>query len=140
MSFYILLAVEDCDAAIWCATGFSDAPTSPFDQVKKLLGLALEPKKSIDSVGIPALANAFTRKTDDSGSNRFPKVIMLSSAGVTRPSWSDEKKQMFPGSADIPIVRLNPFGILDIKAKSEQSLRDSGKYFCVLSAKTMISR
>jgi hypothetical protein len=98
--------------------------------VKKLLGLALEPKKSIDSVGIPALANAFTRKTDDSGSNRFPKVIMLSSAGVTRPSWSDEKKQMFPGSADIPIIRLNPFGILDIKAESEQKLRDSGKYFC----------
>ena len=53
---------------------------------------------------------------------------MLSSAGVTRPKWSDEKKALFPGSADIPIVRLNPFGILDVKAESEEKLRESGRY------------
>lgn len=40
---------------------------------------------------------------------------MCSSAGVTRPSWSEEKKLRYPGAADIPIVRLNPFNILNIK-------------------------
>ena len=43
------------------------------------------------------------------------QVIMCSSAGVTRPSWSENKKLRYPGSADIPIVRLNPFNILNIK-------------------------
>jgi hypothetical protein len=40
---------------------------------------------------------------------------MCSSAGVTRPSWSEEKKLRYPGAADIPIVRLNPVNILNIK-------------------------
>jgi hypothetical protein len=31
-----------------------------------------------------------------------------------------------PGAADIPIVRLNPFGALDIKADSEEKLRQTG--------------
>lgn len=40
---------------------------------------------------------------------------MCSSAGVTRPSWPEDKKTRYPGAADIPIVRLNPFNILNIK-------------------------
>jgi uncharacterized protein YbjT (DUF2867 family) len=57
---------------------------------------------------------------------------MLSSAGVTRPSWSDKKKEKLIGCADIPIVRLNPFGILNVKAESEQKLRDSGVNYCIV--------
>ena len=128
------LAIEDCDAAIWCATGFSDAPgTSVFDKIKKLFGIAFAPKQSIDSIGVPALARAFLKSNDmktdkeDETGNPLPKVVMLSSAGVTRPSWDDEKKTLFPGAADIPIVRLNPFGILDIKKDSEEKLRETGK-------------
>jgi hypothetical protein len=45
---------------------------------------------------------------------------MLSSAGVTRPSWSDDKKTKMAGAADIPIVRLNPGGILGLKCDAEQ--------------------
>ena len=45
---------------------------------------------------------------------------MLSSAGVTRPSWSDDKKTKRAGAADIPIVRLNPGGILGLKCDAEQ--------------------
>jgi hypothetical protein len=56
----------------------------------------------------------------------------LSSAGVTRPSWSDSKKIKLAGCADIPIVRLNPFGILDVKAESEQKLRESGVNYCIV--------
>ena len=45
---------------------------------------------------------------------------MCSSAGVTRPSWPEDKKIRYPGAADIPIVRLNPFNILNIKKDGEQ--------------------
>ena len=125
-------AVADTDAAIWCATGFSDGPSSIIDRIKNLFGVALTPKKSIDAVGIVALAEAFASSSavNGSGSN-LPKVVMCSSAGVTRPSWDDEKKEMFPGAADIPIVRLNPFNILNIKAESEEKLRQSGTPYCI---------
>jgi hypothetical protein len=125
----IASALNGCDAIIWCATGFSDEQTDRFGGLKKLLGLPIAntPKKSIDLVGVPAVAK--TMLNGASGiSKSYPKVVMMSSAGVTRPSWSDEKKEKFRGCADIPIVRLNPFGILDIKADSEEKLRQSGKY------------
>jgi len=122
-------AVEGCDAAIWCATGFSDAPDSPWNKVKKLFGIALAPQQSIDVVGVPALAKCFS---DSDHNTKCPKIVMLSSAGVTRPSWSEQKKAMFPGSAEIPIVRLNPFGILDIKRESEEKLRESGVDYCIV--------
>ena len=121
-------AVSGTDAAIWCATGFSDGPSSLIDRVKNIFGVAVTPKKSIDAVGIVALAEAFA---SINGNDNLPKVVMLSSAGVTRPSWDDEKKALFVGAADIPIVRLNPFNILNIKAKSEEKLRMSGTPYCI---------
>lgn len=130
----ICSAVEDCDGVIWCATGFSDSPeASVLNKVKKLFGIALAPQRSIDAVGIPALAKAFSSKERiEVNGKAVPKVIMLSSAGVTRPSWDEKKKERFAGCADIPIVRLNPFGILDIKAESEERLRQSGADYCIL--------
>jgi hypothetical protein len=119
----------ECDAAIWCATGFSDNPEQTFmEKVQGIFGVAVTPKKSIDAVGIPALAKAFQGEGSIDTSEVTPKVVMLSSAGVTRPSWDDKKKKMFEGCADIPIVRLNPFGILDIKSDSEERLRQSGMF------------
>jgi NAD(P)-dependent dehydrogenase (short-subunit alcohol dehydrogenase family) len=95
---------NSCDAAIWCATGFSDNPSQTFfDQIAAIFGVAMSPKKSIDAVGVPALAKAFG-SVADSVEDETPKVIMLSSAGVTRPSWDEKKKKMFEGAADIPIV------------------------------------
>lgn len=123
-------AVGGCDAALWCATGFSDARASLFGRLKSLLGLALFSRQSIDLVAVPTLAEAFLSKSNNEGP-ALPKVVMLSSAGVTRPSWDTEKKESFPGAADIPIVRLNPFGILDIKAESEEKLRQSGVDYCI---------
>jgi uncharacterized protein YbjT (DUF2867 family) len=43
-----------------------------------------------------------------------------------------DKKLKYPGAADIPIVRLNPFGILDIKKEGEQALRDSGALYTIV--------
>jgi hypothetical protein len=52
---------------------------------------------------------------------------------VTRPTWSAEKKKKFAGAADIPIVRLNPLGILDLKRQSEDVLRQqSGTPYCII--------
>lgn len=44
----------------------------------------------------------------------------------TRPGWNEDKKKKFRAAADIPIVILNPFGLLDVKAESEEKLRRSG--------------
>jgi len=96
--------------------------------MKKFVGLLI-PKQSIDIIGIPALARALSTSSTKDPDERinYPKLVLLSSAGVTRPSWDDDKKSLFPGAADIPIVRLNPFGILDIKKDSEDKLREIGK-------------
>ena len=89
-------ACADAERFIWCATGFTDAG------------------ESIDIRGgqlLPALDKVWRRGSVC----ETPSVIMLSSAGVTRPSWDDAKKERLVGASDIPIVRLNPMGILDQK-------------------------
>jgi hypothetical protein len=121
-------ALEGCDAVVWCATGFSNAETTLLERLKKLIGVALAPKQSIDAVGIPFIAKSMLKSSNGDAKGSLPKVVMLSSAGVTRPSWSETKKEQLMGSADIPIVRLNPFGILDIKAVSEEKLRQTGTH------------
>eukprot|EP00578_Thalassiosira_sp_NH16_P019170 CAMPEP_0181097860 /NCGR_PEP_ID=MMETSP1071-20121207/11798_1 /TAXON_ID=35127 /ORGANISM="Thalassiosira sp., Strain NH16" /LENGTH=427 /DNA_ID=CAMNT_0023180377 /DNA_START=53 /DNA_END=1336 /DNA_ORIENTATION=- len=128
-----------CDAAIWCATGFSDSPDQNLlTKIKAVFGLATNAGGTIDAVGLPALGTALAgtpRRTleggDDESSSVLPKVIMLSSAGVTRPDWSEEKKLALEGCAGIPIVRLNPFGILGIKKESEEKLRTCGVDYCI---------
>ena len=57
---------------------------------------------------------------------------MVSSAGVTRTIWSDEKKKKYEGCADIPIVRLNPLKILDVKRMGEQALRKTGCKYSIV--------
>lgn len=123
-----------CDAAIWCATGFSDSPEQDWlTKLTAIFGFATNSKASIDAVGLPALGEglAMRAKGDDKGGSNgavaLPKIVMLSSAGVTRPDWSDEKKLALEGSAAIPIVRLNPFGILGLKKESEEKLRACGE-------------
>lgn len=129
-------ALKECDAVIWCATGFSDAPNSSiFEKVKLLFNIAVTPKSSVDIVGVPAMANIMKEKrsaTETENTDGGPNMVLLSSAGVTRSSWEEEKKAMFEGAADIPIVRLNPFGILDIKAESEEKLRETGADYCIV--------
>jgi len=124
----IASALTGCDATVWCATGFSDdvanemAPTG-----------TSSPGQSIDVVGVPAVANAMLQ---DHGSQEeeqaYPKVVMLSSAGTTRPGWDEDKKERLKGCAEIPIVRLNPFGILGLKEESERRLRETGVKYCIV--------
>lgn len=128
---------KKCDAAIWCATGFSDSPDQGLlTKLKAVFGLATNAGGTIDAVGLPALGTALAgtpKRTlsRDGGDDVLPKVIMLSSAGVTRPDWSEEKKSALEGCAGIPIVRLNPFGILGVKKESEEKLRTCGVDYCI---------
>ena len=125
-------ALQSADAAIWCATGFSNNPEAdPLTKVKRLLGIALKPKSSVDAVGLPAMTQALANANGSSGDG-LPKVVLCSSAGVTRSTWDDAKKERLAGSADIPIVRLNPFGILDVKRESEEKLRQTCDNYCIV--------
>lgn len=123
----IARALEGCDATVWCATGFSDGAT---DQSPPTV--TMTPEQSIDVMGIPAVASAMLQSDKSEEEKAYPKVVMLSSAGTTRPSWDEDKKERLKGCAEIPIVRLNPFGILGLKAESERQLRETGIEYCVV--------
>lgn len=96
------------DAVIWCASGFSDAGAS------------------LDVKAMEELPGAFEK-----GGGK-PRVVMLSSAGVTRTAWPADKQARLVGACDIPIIRLNPGGILECKAKAESLLRESGVPYCIV--------
>ena len=113
--------LQNADAAVWCATGFSQN-SSWAERIQRLFGLATQ-QPSVDTVGLPLIAQSLPAKP--SSSWPYPRLVMCSSAGVTRPQWDADKKKRLVGAADIPIVRLNPFGILDIKFESEETLRRS---------------
>jgi NAD(P)H-binding len=128
--------LKDVDAVIWCATGFSNKPNAnPLQKAKLFFDLAT--KQTIDVVALPLMGNLMKENTlsnsyNPQGVGRLPKVVMCSSAGVTRTIWDDEKKALMPGAADIPIVRLNPFGALDIKRTSEEKLRETGVDYTIV--------
>ncbi|OEU18477.1 NAD(P)-binding protein [Fragilariopsis cylindrus CCMP1102] len=134
----IAKAVEGCDATIWCATGFADETQSKdnddspknesiFAKVLSFFGIDSKDgasnddstppppppssKQSIDIVGIPIIAKLIMQQQKQQ--TDYPKVVMLSSAGITRPSWDEKKKEQLRGCADI-----------HIKAESEQKLRE----------------
>jgi uncharacterized protein YbjT (DUF2867 family) len=146
---------DTVDAALWCATGLSSATggrSNPLQTAVALIGIAFQ--RTIDNVGLTHVAKGLReenkaknkpfyvtpkKEADDDNPNnkeknglRFPKLVMCSSAGVTRPTWDEAKRKQFAGAADIPIVRLNPFGILDVKRNSEEKLRQSGIDYCIV--------
>lgn len=87
------------------------------------------PREPIDISAVREIGRHMATK---SGSYEGPRFVICSSAGVTRPGWSIEKKANLVGAADIPIVRLNPMDILGTKLKSEMTLRESGAQYTVV--------
>ena len=119
--------------AIWCATGFSDAPSSALNKLRGLFGVVVQPRRSIDIAGVGAFARALGEGGEGGeGGGGRPRLVMLSSAGVTRPEWDEDTKAALAGAADIPIVRLNPFGILGKKVEAEDALRASGVAYSIV--------
>jgi uncharacterized protein YbjT (DUF2867 family) len=147
----LMKSLVGTDAAIWCASAAPPAATAATDtnnnniskwlsKIKQFFGivqLATPPnEQSIDIVGMRAIGKAYATAASSSkppvNDALLPQVVMCSSAGVTRPTWDEHKKQKYPGAADIPIVRLNPFSILDRKRESENELRNSGVPYCIV--------
>lgn len=80
------------DAVIWCATGFSDSSDSSL--LNKLLGVArlkLTPRQSIDIAGLSQIGKLLECQASHPDLPG-PRVVMCSSAAVTRPTWNEEKK------------------------------------------------
>jgi len=121
---------KDADGVIFCATGFSQA-SSVWDKIASVFALSLSPKKLMDVTALSQIGKAMVGKPNSVCENG-PSVVLCSSAGVTRPTWSDDKKIRLIGAADIPIVRLNPFDVLGGKRQSEEALRASGARYCIV--------
>ena len=115
-------AVIGSDSCIWCASGLVQQ-ASWWDRTLSVLKLKLAPTQTLEISGVNNMINAL--KSLDLGDDGCPKLILCSSAGVTRPEWSAEKKKRLEGAADIPIVRLNPFNVLGLKKQGEDVLRNS---------------
>jgi len=128
-------ACKDADAVIFCASGLSPSTGtvgSAVRAVKSFFGV----KEKVDSAAAGVLARALlsgAKKGEVAGSST-PRLVHLSSAAVTRPSWSEEEKEVFKEVAEIPIVKLNPFDILGDKLEGEESVRSSGVPYCVVRA------
>eukprot|EP00635_Sarcinochrysidales_sp_CCMP3193_P014543 CAMPEP_0118913922 /NCGR_PEP_ID=MMETSP1166-20130328/14506_1 /TAXON_ID=1104430 /ORGANISM="Chrysoreinhardia sp, Strain CCMP3193" /LENGTH=342 /DNA_ID=CAMNT_0006853487 /DNA_START=39 /DNA_END=1067 /DNA_ORIENTATION=- len=117
-------ALGDAEVVVWTATGFSDAG-SPLSKLKSLVdSLMAKPATAFDAKALAVIGEVATKKK--------ARVICCSSAAVTRPSWSEEKKKRFVGAADIPIVRLNPLDVLNIKLEGEEALRKHAQNYCVV--------
>lgn len=130
-------SLRGASACIWCATGFSDGSNN-IDKALGLFRLKFFPKEVLDIAGLSRVGSIFSKYlSSDSAAPQGivdggPQVVLCSSAGVTRTTWSKEKQKLLEGAADIPIVRLNPFGILDSKRQGEDALRGTGALYAVV--------
>ena len=102
-------ACASAHGLVWCASGFTSEGVSLDIKCMTELPLALKEAGEADA-----------------------RVVMLSSAGVTRTEWPEAKQEALVGAADIPIIRLNPGGILDRKREAEEILRSSGVPYAVV--------
>ena len=78
-------ACASANGLVWCASGFTSDGVSLDVKCMGELPLALKVAGAADA-----------------------RVVMLSSAGVTRTEWPEAKQTALVGAADIPIIRLNP--------------------------------
>ncbi|GAB0495042.1 hypothetical protein MMPV_006339 [Pyropia vietnamensis] len=67
-----------------------------------------------------------------------PVMVVASAAAVTRPGWTAEQVAANPGAATIPIVRLNPGGVLGAKAAGEEGVRGSGVSYAIIRATALV--
>lgn len=67
-----------------------------------------------------------------------PVLVVASAAAVTRPGWTAEQVAANPGAAAIPIVKLNPGGVLGAKAAGEEGVRASGTRYAIIRATALV--
>ena len=116
---------DDVDHVIWTAAG-SVQTKQDEGLIDKFLNIFRGEKEPIDKSAVREICRVL-------GKRERGKFVMCSSAGVSRPTWSDDKKQRLIGCSDIPIVRLNPGNILGTKLESEELVRNTkGLDYCVV--------
>lgn len=67
-----------------------------------------------------------------------PVLVVGSAAAVTRPGWTAGQVAANPGAAAIPIVRLNPGGVLGAKAAGEEGVRAAGVRYAIVRATALV--
>lgn len=135
-------ACQEVQAVVWCAQG--DGKPEPLPQkvqqglstlarvVKMRLNLPNGDAKqervaAQDDAVLGGLDHCAAVMAETGG-----RLVLLSSAAVTRSAWSPEKQAALELCVDIPIVRLNPFGVLDSTRLAEQRLRESGAQYAIV--------
>ena len=61
-----------------------------------------------------------------------PPDVMTALFALSRVDRSVLARRRYAGAADIPIVRLNPLGILDVKRQGEEALRKGGASYAIV--------
>ncbi|CAB1121219.1 unnamed protein product [Ectocarpus sp. CCAP 1310/34] len=151
--------VAGASAVVFCASGFAQN-LSPIERLANAVRLTINPSSVADVEGVRDVATALKAtkklvskaskaqqeakgKAEEGGKAKedeepeplypnAPRFVLLSSAAVTRPNWSSEDKALYPLSADVPIVKLNPLNILTVKAQGEKELREVGIPYVVV--------
>jgi len=119
-------ACAGMDVVLWCVSG-QDEKLTPMQLFKGLFGLNKKDRTPVDRI-----CAALKRSDAKSAEESISKVVVLSSAAVTRLAWSAAKKKVLNTVVDIPIVRLNPLGTLDRQRELEQRVRESGLRYTVV--------
>mmetsp|Transcript_45023 Transcript_45023/g.70589 ORF Transcript_45023/g.70589 Transcript_45023/m.70589 type:complete len:216 (+) Transcript_45023:224-871(+) len=98
--------------------------------------MLFNPSGSADVKGVrnavQALEASLSQRSEES---QFPvNFVLLSSAAVTRPSWTEEQKAANPEAAEVPIVKLNSyfFRILDMKRNGEKEVEASNLNYSIV--------
>mmetsp|Transcript_22528 Transcript_22528/g.73903 ORF Transcript_22528/g.73903 Transcript_22528/m.73903 type:complete len:345 (-) Transcript_22528:182-1216(-) len=138
--------------AVWCASGFAPPRGGIFSRLLYLVKIKMQQKlrRALDIRGPAMMAEMLKdqpppliakgegtvtverKEQGDGVEETLPRLVLLSSAAVTRPGWSDEQKEKYPEAAGIAIVRLNPLNILGSKLKGEEKLKATGVPYTIL--------
>ncbi|XRB19559.1 NAD(P)-bd_dom domain-containing protein [Pseudoscourfieldia marina] len=126
----IRAALEGAQAAVWAADtkslGIVPGPLGIAAMaVPALRGMVPKPKADFT-----ALTN-FLDAAKEVAKPNF-RLAMLTSAAVTRLGWHEDKQKHLDSVVDIPIVRLNPFGVLDVQREAEEVVRTYGISYAIV--------
>ncbi|KAK3249871.1 hypothetical protein CYMTET_40721 [Cymbomonas tetramitiformis] len=137
-------ACQEVQAVVWCAQGDGKPEPMPQKVQKGLSTLARVVKMRLNLPTGDAKQDEQRAAAQDDGvlggldhcaavmAENGGRLVLLSSAAVTRSAWSPEKQAALELCVDIPIVRLNPFGVLDSTRLAEQRLRESGAQYAIV--------
>ena len=131
-------AVEGADQVVYAVSGFSAPRGTSLQKVLRLANLKIgQLTGTFLDVRGPALCARMMNGAEDTAwiaeQKKLPKdqqlsrLVLLSSAAVTRPAWGDKKKAEFTEAAEIPIVKLNPFNVLGTKLRGEKRMRKTAR-------------